>query len=257
MPTRPFAACSAGRAHNHWIRVAAHFSRGLPSIGRKIPELLDGKREYYWYERRYLRTNGMSSGPDHYECVRERKPAFPCICPVWSSNISEQKRGSGEFQASEVRFRAMFDMVSVGMSFMSLDRRACQLISRCPHYRLFVEEFGRINAPLVLPARLEIGLVGFQEWWPVSATACRWKNVSCARMGHLLGGVVTLPRFGMQKPASIPRRFDRRYHEQNCREKLAARRPSTRSPSNSCRGTHPHVERDNLKLITRLSIARS
>jgi PAS domain S-box-containing protein len=50
-----------GRTREQFIGLApavTTFPEDYPKSDEKFQELLDGKREYYWDERRYLRTNG-------------------------------------------------------------------------------------------------------------------------------------------------------------------------------------------------------
>jgi PAS domain S-box-containing protein len=145
--------------------VAATFPEDYPQSDEKFQELLDGKREYYWDERRYLRTNGDVFWAQITMSVVRDETGIPLYMVGMVLDISEQKRVVADLQASEVRFRAMFDNVSVGMSLMSLDRRAMsvnQAAARITGYS--VEELAGINAAaLSYPPDLEIGLVGFQE----------------------------------------------------------------------------------------------
>ncbi len=60
MPTRLFAECSDGRVEQFIGQepAVATLPEDYPKSTEEFQELLDGKRDYYWDERRYVRTNG-------------------------------------------------------------------------------------------------------------------------------------------------------------------------------------------------------
>jgi PAS domain S-box-containing protein len=86
-------------------------------------ELIEGKRDAFQTESRFVRKGGQ------VYWVRQRISSVrgadgkPAYLVVMVEDISEQKRMLAAIQESEVRFRAMFDNVSVGMAMLSLDRR--------------------------------------------------------------------------------------------------------------------------------------
>jgi PAS domain S-box-containing protein len=157
-----------GRTHEQFIGLSpavATFPEDYPQSDEKFQELLDGKREYYWDERRYLRTNGEVFWAQITMSVVRDETGTPLYMVGMVLDISEQKRVMADLQASELRFRAMFDNVSVGMSLMGLNRNTMavnQAAARITGYT--VEELAGINASaLSYPADLEIGMAGFQE----------------------------------------------------------------------------------------------
>jgi PAS domain S-box-containing protein len=157
-----------GRTREQFIGLSpsvATFPEDYPQSDEKFQQLLDGQREYYWDERRYIRTNGDVFWAQITMSVVRDEAGVPLYMVGMVLDINEQKRAMADLQASELRFRAMFDNVSVGMSLMGLDRRAMavnQAAARITGYS--VEELAGINASaLSYPPDLEIGLAGFQE----------------------------------------------------------------------------------------------
>jgi PAS domain S-box-containing protein len=157
-----------GRTREQFIGLSpavATFPEDYPQSDEKFQELLDGQREYYWDERRYVRTNGEVFWAQITMSVVRDEAGVPLYMVGMVLDINEQKQVMADLQASELRFRAMFDNVSVGMSLMGLDRRAMsvnQAAARITGYT--VEELAGINASaLSYPPDLEIGQAGFRE----------------------------------------------------------------------------------------------
>jgi PAS domain S-box-containing protein len=139
-----------GRTREQFIGLSpavATYSEDYPRSDEKFQELLDGKREYYSDERRYVRTNGEVFWAHITMSLVRDEAGTPLYMVGMVIDVSEQKRFMADLQDSEVRFRAMFDNVSVGMSLMGLDRRAMavnQAAARITGYS--VEELAGINA---------------------------------------------------------------------------------------------------------------
>jgi PAS domain S-box-containing protein len=157
-----------GRTREQFIGLSpavATYSEDYPRSDEKFQELLDGKREYYSDERRYVRTNGEVFWAHITMSLVRDEAGTPLYMVGMVIDVSEQKRFMADLQDSEVRFRAMFDNVSVGMSLMGLDRRAMavnQAAARITGYS--VEELAGINASaLSYPPDLEIGMAEFGE----------------------------------------------------------------------------------------------
>jgi PAS domain S-box-containing protein len=90
-------------------------------------DLLSGKQDTYWGERRYVRKNGeVFWASVTMSVVRDEKGA-PLYLIGMFIDIDEQKRTLTQLQESEARFQAMFDNVSVGMAMMTLERRVIML----------------------------------------------------------------------------------------------------------------------------------
>ena len=131
----------------------------------KFQELLDGKRDSYQIEKRFLRKQGG------YYYARQtisgvRNPdGKPLFIVSMTEDITEQKKAQQNLQESEARFRAMFDHISIGMTLMSLDRRilaANQTAMRIIGYTL--DELMYLDpAKLTLPEDQEIGMMEFRD----------------------------------------------------------------------------------------------
>ncbi len=131
----------------------------------EFQELLDGKRDSYQIEKRFLRKQGG------YYCARQtisgvRGPdGKPQFIVSMTEDITEQKKAQQNLQESEARFRAMFDHISIGMTLMSLDWRilaANQMATRILGYTL--DELMDLDpAKLTLPEDQEIGMTEFRD----------------------------------------------------------------------------------------------
>ena len=94
-----------------------------PEALRLAEELINGEREYYQMERRYIRSNGevfwahvtMSAVRD-----LDGKPLYLVGMVI---DIDEQKHAAEELLKSQARFQAIFDNVAVGVAVMTLDRQ--------------------------------------------------------------------------------------------------------------------------------------
>jgi PAS domain S-box-containing protein len=94
-----------------------------PEALRLANELINGKRDYYQMERRYVRGDGeifwahvtMSAVRD-----LDGKPLYLVGMVI---DIDEQKHAAEELLKSQARFQAIFDNVAVGVAVMTLDRR--------------------------------------------------------------------------------------------------------------------------------------
>ncbi len=94
-----------------------------PEALRLAKELINGERDSYQIERRYLRNNGdvfwahvtMSSVRDS-----DGKPSYLVGMII---DIDEQKYAAEELHKSQAQFQAIFDNVAVGVAVMTLGRR--------------------------------------------------------------------------------------------------------------------------------------
>ena len=138
-----------GRTREQFIGLSpevATFSEDYPRSDASFQELLDGKREYYSDERRYIRANGEVFWAHITMSVVRDSAGTPLYMVGMVIDVSEQKQVVADLQASEVRFRAMFDNTSVGIALTGLDRRILQVneaAARITGYPL--EELMNIN----------------------------------------------------------------------------------------------------------------
>lgn len=90
-------------------------------------ELFEGKRDAYRIEKRYVRKDGnIFWGRLNYSLVRA-EDGSPRMAIGILEDIDEEKRAQEDLRQSEVRFRAIFDNVAVGMALMTLDRQVLQI----------------------------------------------------------------------------------------------------------------------------------
>ena len=125
MPTRPSAACLA-ESREQFIGqtpAVATYPEDYPKSTEEFQELLDGKREYYWDERRYVRTTGEIFWAHVTMSVVRDAAGKPLYLVGMVIDINEQKQVLAELQASEARFRAIFENAGVGIALVGLDRR--------------------------------------------------------------------------------------------------------------------------------------
>jgi PAS domain S-box-containing protein len=225
----PAICCMFGRTRMQFIGLSpavATYPEDYPSSDEKFQELLDGKREYYWDERRYVRTNGEVFWAQITMSVVRDISGTPLYIVGMVIDISEQKRVVADLQASEARFRAMFDNVSVGMSLMGLDRRAMsvnQAAARITGYS--VDELAGINASsLTYPPDLEIGMSGFQDMVSGKRDSLRMEKRFVRKNGDIFWARVTysLVRNAEGKPQYLVGSIEDINDQKLAAEKLAA-----------------------------------
>ncbi len=92
---------------------------GLDLLG----ELLAGRRDSYQVEKRYLRQTGEVFWTRVTLSAVRAPDGQPAYLVALVEDIDAQKRMLADLQASEARFRAVFESTSVGVALMGLDRR--------------------------------------------------------------------------------------------------------------------------------------
>ena len=130
-----------------------------------LAELMEGRRESYQVQKRYLRKNGevfwsqvtLSTVKDAVGKVR--------YLVAMVEDIEEQKRNLASLRESEARFRAMFENAAIGIALVGMDRRpiaANDAIIKMTGYS--PEEFFKTSgADLSHPADADIGIAELQE----------------------------------------------------------------------------------------------
>ena len=86
-------------------------------------ELVEGRRDSYEMDRRYIRKNGEAFWTHvtmSVVCGLDGKPSYLVGMVI---DIDAQKRAAEELRESQARFQAVFDNVAVGVAVMSLDRK--------------------------------------------------------------------------------------------------------------------------------------
>ena len=131
----------------------------------RIDRLLKGEIGSYDTERRYQRPGEEAKWAKLTLSAVRAQDGQVCYIVAMIEEITEQKKAQEELIESEARFRAIFENVSVGMSLMSLDRRAMavnQAVIRITGFS--EEELLKIQIQdLTYPEDREIGQTQFQE----------------------------------------------------------------------------------------------
>lgn len=86
-------------------------------------ELIDGKRDWFQVEKRYLRKNGDVFWTRLTLSVVRGEAGQPLYLVGLIDDIDENKKSQQALQESEARFRAMFDNAVVGITLIAPDRR--------------------------------------------------------------------------------------------------------------------------------------
>ncbi len=128
-------------------------------------ELLAGKRDYFWSERRYMRKNGeIFWAHITMSVVRDadRKPLYMVGMVI---DIDERKRAVIELRESEKRFRATFESSAIGIGILSLDGKIMQVnaaVCAMSGYNE-AELQQRYDSQNVYPEDLNVGAELFEE----------------------------------------------------------------------------------------------
>lgn len=86
-------------------------------------EMLDGKRDWYQVEKRYVRKNGEFFWTRlTLSAVRDSR-GQPMYLVGLLDDIDEEKRALESLRESEARFRAMFESAGIGIALVGMDRR--------------------------------------------------------------------------------------------------------------------------------------
>ncbi len=86
-------------------------------------ELINGQRDFYQLERRYIRGNGEVFWAHVTMSAVRDLDGKPLYLVGMIIDIDEQKHASEELLKSQARFQAIFDNVAVGVAVMTLERR--------------------------------------------------------------------------------------------------------------------------------------
>jgi len=86
-------------------------------------ELINGQRDFYQLERRYIRGNGEVFWAHVTMSAVRDLDGKPLYLVGMIIDIDEQKHAAEELLKSQARFQAIFDNVAVGVAVMTLERR--------------------------------------------------------------------------------------------------------------------------------------
>jgi len=92
------------------------------SVGLDLfTEMMEGKRDHYQMERRYVRKNGEVFWASlTLSAVRDTQGNVAYLVAL-VEDIDEQKRTLAELKKSEARFQAVFENIAVGITILSLE----------------------------------------------------------------------------------------------------------------------------------------
>lgn len=90
---------------------------------QQFKDLVSGKQDSFWGERRYQRKNGDIFWAHVTMSVVRDPDGKPLYIVGMLIDIDQQKCMQIELAESERRFRALFENVSIGMAIVSLDRK--------------------------------------------------------------------------------------------------------------------------------------
>lgn len=123
-------------------------------------EVLEGKRDWYQVEKRYVRKNGEVFWT-RLTISAVRGPAgHPLYLVGLIDDIDEQKKALGSLQKSESRFRAMFESAGIGIAMVGMDRRPIEANAAMIKMTGYSPEefFNMSGVDLGYPEDAEIGL---------------------------------------------------------------------------------------------------
>jgi PAS domain S-box-containing protein len=126
---------------------------------REFHEILEGKRDSYQVEKRYVHEDGrihwMRQG---ISAVRDTAGTVSYLIVI-AEDIDQRKRAREELRESEARFRAMFDNAAIGIALIGLDRRPIAVNEALIQMTGYSPEEGSkiSGADLTYPPDAEIG----------------------------------------------------------------------------------------------------
>jgi len=128
-------------------------------------ELLAGKRDYFWSERRYMRKNGEIFWAHITMSVVRDADGKPLYMVGMVIDIDERKRAVIELRESEKRFRATFESSALGIGILSLDGKIMQANTAvCAMSGYSEAELQqRYDSQNVYPEDLNVGAELFEE----------------------------------------------------------------------------------------------
>ncbi len=90
---------------------------------QQFTNLISGKSESFWGERRYMRKNGEVFWAHVTMSVVHGADGLPLYIVGMLIDIDAQKKASAELQQSEMRFRTIFENTALGIALVGLDSR--------------------------------------------------------------------------------------------------------------------------------------
>ena len=141
------------------------YPEDYPESTREFENLVTGKKDHYWLERRYIRKNGDVFWAHVTMSIVRATDGKPLYLIGMIVDINEQKRLLADLKESESRFRAVYENSAIGISLIGLDRRPFDInpaISRLSGFTK--EEFlSKSVGEIAHPDDIHIGDQEFQD----------------------------------------------------------------------------------------------
>ncbi len=132
-----------GRTREEFIGISpieATYPDDLNDSTMLFDALVNGQRDSYEVDRRYIRKNGEVFWAHVTMSVVRGRDGKPRFLVGMVDDIEEQKRAEEERRKSEARFRAVFESASVGVALMRLDHHAITINTSAQRITGYSEE---------------------------------------------------------------------------------------------------------------------
>lgn len=164
----PAMCAMFGRTREQFIGLTpadATLPEDYPKSLEEFQELLDGKREYYWDERRYIHTNGDVFWAHVTMSVVRDDAGTPLYMVGMVIDIDDRKRAMLQMYESVERFRAIFDSSAIGIELLDLDGKILRANAAvCKMFGYSEEELQRLSdEKIVFPEDHMVGRELFSE----------------------------------------------------------------------------------------------
>jgi len=101
--------------------VIVTYPEDYPASTEQFEDLLSGKEDYFWGERRYLRKDGEAFWAHVTMSIVRDANGKPLYLVGMLEDIDRQKKALAELQKSEARFRTIFENAPIGIALVGLD----------------------------------------------------------------------------------------------------------------------------------------
>ncbi|HSJ87156.1 MAG TPA: PAS domain S-box protein, partial [Anaerolineales bacterium] len=157
-----------GRTREEMIGMSAAevtFPEDNPEATRLFNELINGQRDSYELDRRYIRKNGAVFWTHVTMSSVRDLDGNPMYLVGMIMDIDQQKHAAQELRRSQAQFQAMFDNLAVGVAVMTLGRRPIAFNSATERIIGYNAEEMRTIDPrqLAVPEDREMDTQIFQE----------------------------------------------------------------------------------------------
>lgn len=162
-------------------------------------ELIDGKRDWFQVEKRYLRKNGDVFWTRLTLSVVRGEAGQPLYLVGLIDDIDENKKSQQALQESEARFRAMFDNAVVGITLIAPDRRVLAINPAVVKMSGYTEAelLAMTGQDITHPDDMSIAR-NSPKYWRGDATLLRLKNAISTRTASFIGRGSVFLRYVMR-----------------------------------------------------------